>query len=213
MMTKGEAAQVIWDYHLMKHELKIADIIWALGSHDLRVAERATELWHAGLAPLLVMSGGFGNFTEANFLESEADLFARRAIELGVPAEAILIENKSTNTGENVLFTRRLLNEKKLLVNSAIAVQKPYMERRSYATICAQWPELAVQVSSPQLSFEDYCTTEFPREKVISIMVGDLQRIIEYPKKGFMIAQEVPALVLVAMKMLIAAGHDEHLLR
>ena len=86
----------------MGHDLQTADLIWALGSHDLRVADRVAELWHAGMAPLVVMSGGLGNFTEGVFEKPEADLFAERAIELGVPEEVILIENRSTNTGENV---------------------------------------------------------------------------------------------------------------
>lgn len=211
-MTTEQATQLIWDYHLLKHDLKKADMIWALGSHDLRVADRAAELWHSGLAPLIVMSGGLGNFTEGVFHEPEADLFAKRAIELGVPAESILIENKSTNTGENVMFTQELLGLKNISVTSAIAVQKPYMERRTFATIRAQWPGLDVQVTSPQLNLDAYCTDDIPRDQVISIMVGDLQRIMEYPKRGFMIEQEVPPTVHEAMQHLIDAGYDAHLL-
>jgi len=211
-MTEAQAIQVIWDYHFMGHQLTPADIIWALGSHDLRVADRAAKLWHSGLAPVIVMSGGLGNFTEGVFHEPEADLFAMRAIELGVPADAILIENKSTNTGENVTFTQDLLASKGITVNSAIAVQKPYMERRTFATIRAQWPDINVQVTSPRLDFYNYCTNEIPEQTVISIMVGDLQRIIEYPKKGFMIHQEVPSSVTDAMELLIKAGYNSHLL-
>jgi len=57
-MTLDEAARQIWDYHLMNHELEPCELIWALGSLDLRVADRVAELWHAGMAPLIVMSGG-----------------------------------------------------------------------------------------------------------------------------------------------------------
>lgn len=212
-MTTEQATKLIWDYHLLGHDLVCADIIWALGSHDLRVAERAAELWHDGLAPWVVMSGGLGNFTEGVFHEAEADLFAKRAVELGVPSESILIENKSTNTGENVSFTRDLLGSKYIEVTSAIAVQKPYMERRTFATVLAQWPGLDVQVTSPQLKLDAYCTTDIPRDHVISIMVGDLQRIMEYPKQGFMIEQDLPPIVTDAMHILIEAGYDTHLLR
>lgn len=211
-MTREQAVARIWKYHHLEHELGHADLIWALGSHDLRVADRAADLWHAGHAPRIVMSGGLGNFTEGVFNQPEADLFAERAIEIGVPAEAILIENQSSNTGENVLFTRQLLEQSGINASRVIAVQKPYMERRTYATIRAQWPEIAVQVSSPQLDFNTYCNREIPAEDVISIMIGDLQRIIEYPKLGFMIEQEVPKEVLKAMTYLIDAGYDKHLL-
>jgi uncharacterized SAM-binding protein YcdF (DUF218 family) len=127
-----------------------------------------------------------------------------------VPAAAILIENRSSNTGENVLFTRRLLEELGLAVQSVIAVQKPYMERRTYATLRQQWPEVRVQVASPRLSFEEYCRG-MDREDVVNIMVGDLQRILIYPQRGFMIPQEVPAEVLVALDALVEAGYRHHL--
>ena len=137
MMVSSEVlklAQQLWDYHLMHHELAEADCILALGSHDLRVAERAADLYIQGLAPLVIMSGGLGNFTQGMWTEKEADKFAAIAIKMGVPAHAILIENKSSNTGENISFTKRLLDEKGIDPKRFIVVQKPYMERRSFAT-------------------------------------------------------------------------------
>jgi uncharacterized SAM-binding protein YcdF (DUF218 family) len=213
MMTVDEAAEVIWDYHLLNQRLKPCDLIWALGSLDLRVADRVAELWHEGMAPLIVMSGGLGNFTAEIFEKPEADLFAERAIDLGVPEEVILIENRSTNTGENVAFTRELLKSRGTSVNRVIAVQKPNMERRTFATICKQWPEVGVSVTSPQLSLADYCNDVVPKEMLIHIMVGDLQRIMKYPELGFMIEQEVPGEVREAFDFLVANGFDGHLMK
>ncbi len=205
-----DAARILWNYHLMHHDLKKSDIILALGSHDLRVGERAASLYLEGYAPLIVMSGGVGNLTRDMWTESEADQFAQIAIQMGVPKQHILIENRSTNTGENIQFTRRLLQEKGIRVNNLILVQKPYMERRSYATIKKQWPEPDVLVTSPQLSFEDYPNSDIPMERVINIMVGDLQRIITYPDKGFQIKQEVPDDVMKAYRFLIDKGYNQH---
>jgi len=206
-------AKTLWNYHQMNHVLAKSDCILALGSHDLRVAERVAELYHQGLAPLVIMSGGLGNFTQQIWTESEADKFAKIAIEKGVPPEAILIENKSTNTGENILFTQKLLAEKELNPQSFIVVQKPYMERRSYATFKKHWPDKNLSVTSPQISFETYPTDEIPLERVIHIMVGDLQRIKYYPEKGFQIYQEIPPDVWQAYEKLIAAGFDKHLMK
>ncbi len=116
-------AQILWDYHHMNHRLAKSDCILALGSHDLRVAERAAELYLEGWAPLIIMSGGLGNFTREMWNVSEADQFAEIAIRKGVPAENILIENRSTNTGENILFTQQLLQQKELSPDSFIVVQ------------------------------------------------------------------------------------------
>lgn len=145
--------------------------------------------------------------------ETEADLFATIALDKGVPREAIFIENKSTNTGENILFTQRLLHDKGLDPKSFIVVQKPYMERRSYATFRKHWPEKKLFVTSPQLSFEDYPNNEIPPERVINIMVGDLQRIKIYPEKGFQIPQEIPAGVWRAWERLVEMGFDGHLVK
>ena len=214
MMVSSEVlklAQQLWDYHLMHHELAEADCILALGSHDLRVAERAADLYIQGLAPLVIMSGGLGNFTQGMWTEKEADKFAAIAIKMGVPAHAILIENKSSNTGENISFTKRLLDEKGIDPKRFIVVQKPYMERRSFATFKKHWPEKELIVTSPQISFENYPNNEIPLVRVINIMVGDLQRIKLYPAMGFQVYQEIPDSVWQAFNQLVDLGFDEHL--
>lgn len=206
-------AQKLWDYHQMKFKLEKSDCILALGSHDLRVADRAAELYLKGFAPLLVMSGGLGNFTQEIWTEKEADKFAAIAIKKGVPPQSILIENNSTNTGENILFSKKLLASKKLDPQSFIVVQKPYMERRSYATFKKHWPEKKLSVTSPQISFEEYPTDEIPLERVINIMVGDLQRIKVYPEKGYQVYQEIPMEINTAYERLIQLGFDKHLMK
>lgn len=206
-------AKKLWDYHHTNHVLEKADCILVLGSHDLRVAERGAELYLQRYAPLLIFSGGLGNFTLGMWTEKEADKFAAIAVNMGVPAKDILIENMSTNTGENIQFTQKLLQQKGLDPESFIVVQKPYMERRSYATFKKHWPDKKLMVTSPQISFDDYPNEEIPLERVISIMAGDLQRIKEYPAKGFQIYQEIPAGVWDAYRQLIAAGFDKHLMK
>jgi len=206
-------AKQLWDYHHMNHELTKADCILALGSHDLRVADRAADLYLQGWAPLVIMSGGLGNFTQEMWTEKEADKFAAVAIQKGVPADAILVENQSTNTGENIIFTQQLLKARGLDMQRFIVVQKPYMERRSYATFKKHWPGKELMVTSPQIPFDEYATDEIPMEKVIHIMVGDLQRIKFYPAKGFQIQQTIPVEVWNAYEKLIALGFDQHLMR
>ncbi|HEY8462040.1 MAG TPA: YdcF family protein, partial [Blastocatellia bacterium] len=124
-----ELAQKVWDYHHLNHKLEKSDVILALGSNDLRVAEYAAELYLRGLAPLVVFSGNVGALTRERFDRPEAELFAEIALRRGVPESAILIEAESTNTGENVVFSRRLLESKGIDPESLILVQKPYMER------------------------------------------------------------------------------------
>lgn len=206
-------AKTVWDYHHMNMPLQKADCIFVLGSHDTRVADRAAEIYLQGWAPLLIFSGGLGRLTKESWTETEADLFAKIAMQKGIPEKNILIENRSTNTGENVLFTQKLLQQNGLDPQRFILVQKPYMERRTYATFQKQWPGKTVYVTSPQISFEDYPTKEFPLEKVINIMIGDLQRIRIYADKGFQIPQPIPYDVWTAYESLVALGFDQQLVK
>jgi len=206
----------IWNYHRLNQQLEKSDAVLVLCSHDKLVAEYAARLFLDDWAPLLIFSGGLGSITRSLWSEPEADQFARIAVHLGVPKERILIENKSSNTGENVLFTKKLLAYKGLSPHSFILVQKPYMERRSFATFKKFWPEKPVVVTSPQVSFAEYLgrysNPSLSRDDVINIMVGDLQRIWLYPKKDFQIEQEIPGSVWLAYRHLVKAGYDKHLL-
>ena len=210
-------AQTLWDYHRMNHRLEPADAILVLCSHDTRVAERGADVFLAGWAPLLIFSGGLGTITRHLMTTPEADQFAAIAIGRGVPPDRILVENRSTNTGENVAFTKALLAERGLAPQKFIVVQKPYMERRSYATFRQVWPGPEVIVTSPQVPMDEYLrayTHESltPRD-VISIMVGDLQRIRVYAERGFQIPQAIPDHVWTAYEELVQAGFDSRLVR
>ncbi|MDP2965842.1 MAG: YdcF family protein [Pelolinea sp.] len=206
-----KAAKTLWDYLRLGQPLKKCDCIIAMGSHDLRVAEYAANLVVNNWAPLMICSGGLGRLTKEIWHESEAEKFAHIAEAAGVPKERILVEDCSTNTGENILFSKSLLEEKGYVIKSTIMVHKPYMERRAFATAKFYWPELKVVVSSPQIPFEEYATAEIPMDEVIQIMVGDFQRILVYPEKGFQVAQEIPNEANEAFKSLVNHGYTQYL--
>lgn len=228
-------AELVYNYHRMRMPLPTvpADAIFCLCSLDLRVAKRAAELFLDGHGRWLIFSGGLGKVTANLPLfqdDPEAVVFARIAREMGVPEERIIVESRSTNTGENVRFTHALLGERGLLpdqmdggqnesIRSFVLVQKPYMERRTYATFMKQWPGINSEeeekrfeftVTSPQLDFAEYPDEHNPRELIINLMVGDLVRIKDYPAKGYQIQQEIPEEVWGAGQRLIAAGFNQH---
>jgi uncharacterized SAM-binding protein YcdF (DUF218 family) len=211
-----QLAEKLWAYHRLNHQLSRSDAILVLCSHDKAVARRGANLFLEGWAPLLIFSGGLGSITKHLWREPEANQFAEIAMGMGVPRESILIENRSTNTGENVRFTRELLADRGLNPETFIVVQKPYMERRSYATFRKVWPEKQIIVTSPQVSLDEYlasyCNETLSPADVISIMVGDLQRLRLYPAKGFQISQDIPDDVWGAYEELVEAGFDRHLI-
>jgi uncharacterized SAM-binding protein YcdF (DUF218 family) len=207
-----ELAELIWNYHLLHHQLEKADCIFALGCHDYGVATTAADLFLAGWADRLLISGGV-LFNKDAGEKTEAEYFRDIALQKGVPAEKILIENKATNTGENFQLTAELLKQEGLDFNKFILVQKPYMERRTYATGMVQWKGKQLILASEKIGYKEYLNKGIPRELFLSTMVGDVQRIKFYPEKGFQIYQEIPAEVWAAYEELVSYGFDKRLIK
>jgi len=212
-----KAAQTIWDYMLMHHELKKADLIMVCGSYDIRIGQYAADLYLEGWAPILLLSGSGsihyqGKNTPFNN-STEAEVFADIAHKAGVPKSAILIENQSQNTGQNYEFSLKLLADRGVFPNTIILVQKPYMERRTYATGKIWLPATELILTSPKLSKQEYADGIHSRpDRLIHMLVGDLQRIIEYPALGYQIIQEVPEPVLESYLYLRTKGYTNHCL-
>jgi uncharacterized SAM-binding protein YcdF (DUF218 family) len=202
-------ARVVWDYLCLRAPIQPSTVILGLGSHEIRVAERAAELYLAGYGEHLLFSGGYGLGTSGRFTEPEALVFARRAIELGVPADQVLTEETATNTGANITLTAKLLAVRGMHPQSVLLVTKPYMERRAWATFKKQWPspQPQVTVTSPQIDYDDYFVGACPKAHEIRIMLGDMQRIREYPKLGYQIEQEIPPQVWAAYEQLVRLGY------
>jgi len=205
-------AELLWEYHRLRMQLQYAKVIVALGSHDLRTAAWAAQLYRCRWAPYVICSGGLGNLTKGLWNEPEAVKFARICRSSGVPAERLMIEPNSTNTFENLKFSRQIIESRSLSDGPIIFVHKPYMERRTMATLKVVWPEAVGFVTSPPFNFLEYPKKDIPLGKVISIMVGDFQRILLYPLKGWQIEQEVPEKVLQSYLYLVDRGFTEHLL-
>lgn len=207
-----QQAKLIWDYHQMHHETRPVDVAIGLGSHDLGVASFSAELYRAGLFRTLVFTGGNSPTTASVFPQGEAVHFREHAMELGVPDSAILLEPNAGNTGQNITFSREVLSAAGITPTTVLLVSKPYMERRSFATARKLWPEVEVICASEPLEFDDYLKSIGDEKLVLDMLVGDLQRVIEYPKLGFSIEQDVPEDVHAAYDSLIDDGFTSRLI-
>ncbi|RZS43364.1 uncharacterized SAM-binding protein YcdF (DUF218 family) [Herbihabitans rhizosphaerae] len=205
--------RTIWDFHLLGHDMMPCDAAIGLGSHDLGVATRAAELYRSGLFPVLVFSGANSSTTALRFPRGEAVHYRQHALELGVPDSAILVEPRARNTGQNIELSRALLAERGLTPRSVLLISKPYMERRAFATCRKVWPEVGIVCASERLTLDNYVRAIGDQKLVVDMVVGDLQRVIEYPSLGFAVEQDVPATVLDAYARLVAAGFDSRIVR
>jgi len=66
-------------------------------------------LYHAGRAPLVVLSGGSNPQLQTS---SEAAAMQQLLLDLGVPQSAILLEERSRNTQQNAQFSAKLLRQR-----------------------------------------------------------------------------------------------------
>ena len=214
-MIIDDHAKKILAYMQLNMALKPVDAVLGLGSSEKRVADYCARLILEGYSDLLIFSGGYGKITQHSNKESEAELFRGIAINNGVPAEKILIEPHSTNTGENIRLTEELLQKQSIKIGSLIVVTKPYMERRAYATFKKQWANQDVElvVTSPRLGYDQMFSDAATKEQFINIMVGDLQRIKLFPALGFQIEQDIPMEVWNSFNTLVEQGFTKFLVK
>ena len=210
-----ENVKILWDIMHMGQALEKANVIVGFGCYDEDIPRRCAELFHRGFAPYVCFSGGLGRNTDKLWSKSEAERFAAIAVAGGVPEERIILENKSTNSAENLLFTPKVLAEKGIKEEKIIAVHKPYMERRLWAAMQVYWPQVQVVYTSPQVTVEEHIAHAekigMTRKGVIETIVGDVQRMELYAEKGYQRAVEIPAEVRKAFDALEKEGYTGQL--
>ncbi len=209
--------QILWDYLSLGKAPEPADLILGFGSFDDNVARRCAQLYREGYASRILFSGGLGRCTGRLFTGSEAARFADVAVECGVPRDAVLLEDRSTNTRENIQFSRTLLQNAGIPHGQVLGVHKPYMERRITAAMGVYWRELNFSVTSPQMTVEEYLADAprqgMSREAAICVVVGDFQRIDLYAKKGYQLPQEIPDQAWQAYHKLLEMGYVQQLVK
>ncbi|MGW3629716.1 YdcF family protein [Streptomyces sp. NPDC005122] len=210
VQTWSDARQ-LWDFQQMHHEPRPCSVAVGLGSHDLGVADVAADLYWRDMFPLIVFTGATSRTTRDRMPRGEAEHYRERALELGVPASAILVEPNARNTGENINFSRELLAERGIDVSSVLLVSKPYEERRAYATARRLWPDVEIVSASAPMTLSEYVDSIKDPRLVLDILVGAQQRLLIYPEQGFMIGQEVPGSVAAAYERLCTEGFTSRL--
>ena len=204
-----EAAEVVWQFHNIPDPLMNRDVIIGLGSYDDSVAEESARLWSLGFGSAIIFSGNQGNWTSGNILGTEAMRFANIANEAGVPVSKIILEESATNIAENIIFSSQLMIG--LGWQTAIIVTKPQTIRRTKLTVAKHYLPENVTVSCPNVPMAGMID-RFGRERIYSEIVGDLDRIIQYPSRGFHQKIEIPSAVLKAFECPKNCGFTSHLL-
>ena len=112
---------------------------------------------------------------------TEAERFGEIAREMGVANEKIILEPTSTNTGENLEFSRNLLSSLGMPAQRLVVVHIPFMARRAYGCVRKQWEEAEVAFCLPEVDFEREMKED--RIEKLETMVGEVQRT-KYPQNN-----------------------------
>lgn len=209
--------QVLWDYMRTEQPLKKSDCIVGLGCYNLDIPRWCAQLYRAGWANKVLFSGGLGRNTRSMWQRSEAELFAEIAMAEGVPAADILLENQSTNTAENIRFTRQVLKDHGMDNPSLILVHKPYMLRRVAAAWPVYWPGSSFVMATGSQTLKEYLAspggTDHTEVFTANMIVGDFQRIEVYAKLGYQLPQQIPEEARSAFEALVKDGFTQQLVK
>lgn len=124
----------LWDYLCEADQLEKADLIFVFGGGGVTRPIYASELYKQGWAPKVLFTGEGPSYTK-DVSETEAEKFAKIAIEHGVLVWDILIEKEAKNTPENVMKSIALLRTFHISPKRIIAVQIEYQMKRAYLTL------------------------------------------------------------------------------
>lgn len=213
-------------------EDKHYDVILVLGSATPIVALKSYELYKKGYSDYFMIAGGIGHTTDIllNHVEpflkdtlsnkSEAYIL-KRLIEstFYVNGEDIILEEQSTNCGENIQFAFDILREKQIKYDNVLLCHDPLMQRRIDATAkkymqninfdnyCAFIPK--IKVENYNVLYDQNIWGLWPTNRYISLVLGEMKRVIDnedgYGPKGknFIVHVDVTKEVLLAYNNLL----------
>jgi uncharacterized SAM-binding protein YcdF (DUF218 family) len=209
----NDPASAIFDYLSTEDSLGTGpyDAIVGFGMFDVSLARFCGDLFQARLAPRIVFTGGIGAGT-GNLGGPEAEVWREelRRSHPAIPDAAVILESRSTNTGENVAFTTALLERDYpdlafgRGLRRIIVVASPTRLRRVWLTLRRQHPDLALTRRLPSgTSLEtDRALYQAQGIDYVAHLVGELDRIEQYPARGFILPEALPVEVQLARQAL-----------
>ena len=170
--------------HLIDTPLKPADLLFVFGTREDvgRRVDEAARLWREGMFRWSIVSGGV---TPGSAL-SECGIIKAAMVARGIPPERILEEHRSTNTGENVIFSLPILESALGLnnIHSVICLGNTWTARRYPMTLQRHWPEvekMLITVDSFDTPRSRWHTDPEFRRRVLA----EWDKIEPYKARGF----------------------------
>ncbi|MFC7680772.1 YdcF family protein [Paenibacillus sp. GCM10028914] len=171
----------ISDFMFFETEIGAADIILIPGASHPQLMERAVLLFERGIAPYILPSGSSTPHVET----TEWEFLRNIGIASGIPAEAILKEDKATNTFENARFSLEVMKEMELVPRRVVLVCKNYHARRALLTYQFIFPKTTVFQVSPVVDKTGITKDNwFQEQSSIDIVMNELEKVGKYFRKA-----------------------------
>ena len=248
-LARRDINKLTSDELLDKYGFLKADMVIVLGSSIPYLAELGADTYIRGVAESMMIVGGIGHSTK--YLEEnicnhpeynqiavvnrpEADILLEVVTKkTGISAESVLLENRSTNCGQNASEALAVIKEKSVIPSSIIIIQDPTMQMRTHAAFKKVWSEEETTIISyspfiPEIRVVDgelklvnaiYGIWQF--ERFLDIVMGEIPRLRDDKTgygpngKGFIAHVDIPEEVIAAYERLLTvhSGYRDIMLR
>lgn len=188
------------------------DAVLGFGTFDVTLAAFCGELYQRGAARRIVFTGGIGAGT-ADLGRPEADAWRDELFRAypKINAGHVIVENRSTQTTENIVFTAALLERDfpelrfGAGIRTALLVASPSRLRRVKLSLQHHQPDVRITRCLPPASFERERTLHESKSiDYFAHLTGELDRIVSYPARGWIAAEPLPAAIAAAHAVLLA---------
>ena len=200
-------AETIYNYLNIKENLTDSDLILGCGCMDTTIVEVCNVLYKQLHSQKVLFSGKSGKGTIGKISSSEAQRFKNYAIELGIPAEKILLEEYARTTKENIKKSIKKVKFEKITI-----VHKPYVLKRC-DQICKKL-KINYQLAIINLSFKEYINKvitdkSMTLDDIINELVGEIFILKHY--KIFRISKtSIPKEVIESYSFLKKKGYKKY---
>lgn len=175
------------------------DAVIGFGHFDLAIPRHCVELVKAGRARHVIFTGGIGAGT-ADLGMAEAEAFRGVLMEEHPELAAqVICESRSTNTAENIRFTRELLTAQHPQIafgsgiRSVMLVATPCRQRRVFQTWRKVMPDIPAVNAPPSHALDALAALYASKgEDILQQILGEYERLRDYPTRGWITDEPIP---------------------
>jgi uncharacterized SAM-binding protein YcdF (DUF218 family) len=205
-LARQDIAELSSEELVEKYNIQQVDLIIILGNCIPFISIEAGKAYKNGIAKELMIAGGVGHVTQVlrdninekypdfrTIEKSETDIIAKLLEEeCGIKTEEIMLDNKSTNCGENARNALKVVKENKYKPKTVLLMQDPTMQQRIDACFKKEWKDEDVNFinyaafipyvkgSNGKIEFvNDNLWGIWKMEHFLSLVLGEIPRLLE----------------------------------